>query len=151
MSPSSASEENLLIYLFHTGLDSSFEMYRDLYNQTHEALTEDGSTAKHNIKYVMEQFLNSSANKDRTTSATASETPPVALAAISDKATPNLKIQPGVQAGSVNSRILSQMIKYCTHCKKDFHTIDECIKLHPELILPKRQRDNRNLEKRSNG
>lgn len=100
MSPSSAIEDNFLIYLFHAGLDSSFQMYQDLYNQTHEALTEDGLTAKHDIKYAMEQFLNSSTNKDRTVT---SEAPPVALAAITDKTEPNLKIQSGVQAGSVNS------------------------------------------------
>lgn len=140
MSPSSAMEDNFLIYLFHAGLDSSFQMYRDLYNQTHEALTEDGLTAKHDIKYVMERFLNSSANKDRTLPVV-SDVLPVALAAITDKTESNLKIQSGVQAGSVNSRIFSQMIKYCTHCKKDFHTIDECIKLHPELAALKRQRD----------
>lgn len=75
----------------------------------------------------------------------------VFLAAILDETDPNLKIQPGVQSGYVNSRILSQMIKYCTHRKKDFHTIGECIELHPELATFKRQRDNRKPGVRGNG
>ena len=36
--------------------DIPVPMYRDLYSQTHEALTEDGLTVKHDVNYVMEGF-----------------------------------------------------------------------------------------------
>ena len=41
------------------------------------------------------------------------------------------RIQKGAHPG--NSRVIVHAVKYCTHCKKDFHDIDSCEVLHPEL------------------
>ena len=41
------------------------------------------------------------------------------------------RIQKGAHPG--NSRVITHVVKYCTHCKKDYHDTDTCEVLHPEL------------------
>ena len=48
---------------------------------------------------------------------------------------PNASRTPNPQSSSGGTQ-LSKPPKFCTHCKKYFHTIDRCYKLHPELRPP---------------
>ncbi|KAI4085762.1 MAG: hypothetical protein L6R37_008474, partial [Teloschistes peruensis] len=49
--------------------------------------------------------------------------------------------QSGIRPG-MNTRVITKTVKHCTHCGKDYHTIDECTELHPKL---------RRNNKRNNG
>lgn len=117
MSPLSASEENLSDISVPRRLEFQLWNFPRLVQPDPWSSHRGRFDSKTRYQVCHGGFLNCSATKDRT-----SETPPapMALTIITDKADRNLKIQPGVQAGSVNPRIFSQWIKYWTHCKKDF-------------------------------
>ena len=110
--------DNVLIYFFHEGLGPEYELYRDLYGQTHDAFDDTGKP-KYSLTYAMERFANQMAGKDT------SAQPAVTLAAVRNGS-----------AFKGNTRMVG--VKHCTHCGKDYHNAEECRQLHPEL---KHQRD----------
>lgn len=52
-----------------------------------------------------------------------------------DSSTQQGSIQAGAQASTNNARVISvrKTVKYCTHCKKDYHSVDKCYVKYPNL------------------
>ena len=53
---------------------------------------------------------------------------PSVLVSCHDSSKQQSSIQAGAQVGTSNARVISlrKIVKYCTHCKKDYHFVDEC-------------------------
>lgn len=123
-------DENWLIYLFLSNLGPEHSSYFETYAQEHDPFTEDGE-AKFTLSSTMHHFQNTVKNP--------SSKP------ISDKATVTLiaanmpahqsTVQDGAQIGTSHSRVLTlqKTVKYCTFCKRDYHTENECRIKHPNL------------------
>ncbi len=60
--------------------------------------------------------------------------------ATSNSGTEQTTVQSGAQLGTSHARVLlvEKTVKYCVHCKKDYHTIDECHLKHPNLATKPR-------------
>ena len=102
-----------LIQRFLAGLGSAYRVFRTSFNHSYKVLpkgTEQGITFDEVVRAVTdeEKFLESTEKVE------------VALVAKGNSG-----------AGDNGTRTIT--VKYCTHCNKNFHTIDECWKLHPEL------------------
>ena len=130
--------ENWKTHRFHEGLLPVYSTYVQLYNQTHDAFTEDGKP-KFTALYAIERFLDfvaySSVTKNnssarRPISVPEEYTPKILKASVAS-GTPDLRVQKGAHSG--NSRVIVRAVKYCTHCEMDYHDIDTCKVLHPEL------------------
>ena len=129
--------ENWMIHRFHEGLPPVYSTYVQTYNWTHDAFTEDGKP-KFTVLYAIERFLDfvtyslvmnkSSARQPISVFEEYTSKEIIALVA-SGKS--EFRIQKGAHSG--NSRVIVHAVKYCTHCKMDYHDIDSCKVLHPEL------------------
>ena len=130
-------DENWMIHRFHEGLLPVYSTYVQTYNWTHDAFTEDGKP-KFDILYATDRFLdfvryssvmnNSSARRPISVP---EEYTLKTLTACVAAGTSELRIQKGAHSG--NSRVIVHAVKYCTHCEMDYHDIDSCNVLHPEL------------------
>ena len=140
-------DDNFLIYHFHTGLKPLYNAYCEYYNQTHDAIDDEGK-AKFTLDYAITRFLNTTSNS--TSSASLESQALIALVngsyghtsqsvtALVAAGQTEVRIQPGANAS--NSRVIIHAVKYCSHCTKDYHEASECIQLHPHL--KKRGSDN---------
>ena len=135
-------DENWKIYRFHSGLGSVYNAYCEQYNQTHDAFDDKGDP-KFALDYAITRFINTITNPTNSTSSvetqalaalvhgTFAHTPQSVIALVAAGGAAETKIQAGAHAG--NSRTYTQTVKYCSHCKKDWHTDSECTTLHPHL------------------
>ena len=127
--------ENWKIHRFHTGLLPVYSSYVDIYNQNHDAFTEDGKP-KFTIHYAIDRFLDF-ATHHRPVSVPEEYTPKTLKARVAS-GTSEFRIQKGAHPG--NSRVIIHAVKYCTHCKTDYHDTDSCTALHPEPRKRHRER-----------
>lgn len=117
---------NLLVLLFHLGLGSEFEIYREHYAQTHEIVNEQDLGPTHDLNYAVTRFLNTCANR---TSTVAEPTPVISMASAKSPTTPLM--QTGAQPGTPH--VATMLVKHCNHCNKNFHTEAECHVKYPHL------------------
>lgn len=123
-------DENWLIYLFLSNLGPEHASYFETYAQEHDPFDDNGN-AKFTLSSAMHHFQNTIRNPS---SKTTLDRESVALVAANMPAQQSI-VQDGAQIGTSNSRVLTiqKTIKYCTHCKRDFHTKNECRLKHPNL------------------
>ena len=128
--------ENWKIHRFHTGLLPVYSSYVETYNRYHEAFTEDGKP-KFTFNYAMMRFLNSAINPSEAISSSAhrpismpEEYNSRAIITLLTSGKSEFHTQKGAHPG--NSRVITHVVKYCTHCGKDHHDTDSCEVLHPE-------------------
>ena len=132
-------DENLLIFLFQYNLNASHSAYCQSYAQEHDVFGLD-ETAKYILSYAMHHFqitvANPSQNPEQSlVSLTAIR--PSAIISSQDSHTQQNAVQAGAQIGISNTRVTSlrKTVKYCTHCKKYYHSVDECRVKYLHLIL----------------
>ena len=137
LSTESQISENWMIYCFHKGLLPAYSTYVEIYDQTHDAFTEDGKP-KFTLAEAIDRFRDFVTYQSVTTSSSAHRPMPVPaeytsrdIIALVASGKSEARIQKGAHPG--NSRVIIQAVKYCTHCKTDYHDIDSCKVLHPEL------------------
>ncbi|KAL8727686.1 MAG: hypothetical protein Q9181_005618 [Wetmoreana brouardii] len=130
---------NWLIHRFHRGLvgNTDYEAYKTQYNQTYDPFNEAGNP-NYNLQYVMTRILQTLIPIEDTTG--------VALVTT----TPAVHKQAGIKPRSA-TRVITKTVKYYTHCGKDYHLIDKCQLLHPELRKPKRKGGNNRGNSGSSG
>ncbi len=58
------------------------------------------------------------------------------ISSCQDSRTQQNSVQAGAQIGTGNARVISlrKTVKYCTHCKQDYHFVDECRVKYLHLI-----------------
>ncbi len=111
-------------------MSATHSAYCHSYAQEHDSFGLDGS-AKYSLSYVMHHFQNAIANPskiaERSLVLLASLGPSV-LVSSHDSSKQQRSIQAGVQVDTSNARVISlrKTVKYCTHCKIDYHSVDEC-------------------------
>ena len=147
-------DENWLIYQFHTNLGSEHSGYFERYSQEHDPFDENGNT-KHTLSSAMQHFQNTIRNPS------SHEKSVISMAAIMPNAafvSPNqpanqTMVQPGAQAGTSKARVitLQKTVKYCTYCKRDYHTEDECHDKYPHLKEAKIAAAKPGTKRRRNG
>ena len=103
-------DENWLIYRFHTNLGFEYNSYFERYAQDHDPFNEMGES-KHTLSQAKQHFQNTVTNPSKSNDKTVT-----AKAAAS-----NAQTQAGAQPGTAHSRIITKTIKYCNHCRKDYH------------------------------
>ncbi|MCJ1471243.1 hypothetical protein MMC07_009891, partial [Pseudocyphellaria aurata] len=125
-------DENWLIYLFLSNLGSEHSAYFETYAQEHDPFDDDGN-AKYTLSSAMHHFQNTVKNPS-SKSASGIENVSVALVAAN---TPvhQTTIQEGAQVGTNNAHVLTlqKTVKYCTFCKRDYYTENECRLKYPHL------------------
>lgn len=129
-------DENWLTYRFHTNLGSEHSGYFERYSQEHDPFDKDGNT-KHTISSAMQHFQNTVRNPS------SPEKSFISMAAVmpnTAQISPNqpsnqTRIQPGAKPGTIQARVITlrKTVKSCTHCKRDYHTEDECHDKYPHL------------------
>ena len=85
---------------------------------------------KHTLSQAMQHFQNTVTNPSKS-----SDKAIIAMAAVS-----NAQTQAGAQSGTAHSRIITKTIKYCNHCRKDYHVESECRENYPHLVNQDSQR-----------
>ena len=122
-------DENWLIYRFHTNLGPEHSSYFESYAREHDPFTEDGE-----IKSTLSEAMHHFQNTVRNPISIKSSQSTVALVAANMPAEQKT-VQTGAQLGTNNCRVvtLQKTVKYCTFCKRDYHTEDECRIKHPHL------------------
>ena len=130
-------DENLLIFLFQYNLSATHSAYCQSYAQEHDPFGLDGS-AKYSLSYAMHHFQNTVANPSKIAErslVSLASLGPSALVSSQDSSTQQSSIQAGAQVGTNNARVISlrKTVKYCTHCKKDYHSVNECHVKYPNL------------------
>ena len=113
-------DENWLIYRFHTNLGFEYNSYFERYAQDHDPFNEMGEP-KHTLSQAMQHFQNTVTNPSKS-----SDKAVIAMAAVS-----NAQTQAGAQSGTAYSQIITKTIKYCNHCRKDYHVESECREKYP--------------------
>ena len=135
--------------------------YCQSYAQDHDPFGLDGS-AEYSLSYAIHHFQNTVVNPSKI-----AEPSLVLLAFLGssalvsghDSSKQQSFIQAGAQVATSNARVISlcKTVKYCTHCKKDHHSVDEChvkylnLTLSPNSARPatKRYRGEGSLNKNS--
>ena len=133
-------DENLLIFLFQYNLSAAHSAYCQSCAQEHDPFGLDGS-AKYSLSYAMHHFQNTVANPSKTAERSLISLASLgssALISSQDSSTHQSSIQAGAQIDTSNARVISlrKTVKYCTHCKKDYHSIDGCHVKYPNLAPP---------------
>ena len=130
-------DENWKIHRFHKGLLPVYSSYVETYNQNHNAFT-NNPEPKFTLNYAIMRFLNSVTYPSEAISSSAHRLTSVpeeydsrAIIALVASGKSEVRIQKGAHPG--NSRVIVHAVKYCTHCKKDYHDTDSCEVLHPGL------------------
>ena len=117
-------ETNFLIFLFHTGLGKAYDTYFTHYTQTHKPNNDDNTEPAYSFEYATNRFIQTAINP----SSTRQESSGHAFAATrTAQAFGTLTMDP--QKGSVpgpDSRMQERRVKWCTTCRKAFHTKAEC-------------------------
>ena len=85
---------------------------------------------KHTLSQAMQHFQNTVTNPSKS-----SDKAVIAMAAVS-----NAQTQAGAQPGTAHSRIITKTIKFCNHCRKDYHVESECREKYPHLVNQDSQR-----------
>ena len=134
MSPALKLETNFLIFLFHTGLGKSNEAYFTHYIQNHKAMNEENTLPAFSLEYATQRFIQTvacpSSDRQESSYAFAAGRNPKELALRPRGGAQFTVVDP--QKGAVpgpNSRTIQKLVKYCTHCKKMYHTKEECDQL----------------------
>ncbi len=154
-------DENPLIFLFQYNLSASHSSYCQSYAQEHNPFDLDG-TAKYTLGYAMHHFQNTVANPSQNperSRVSLAAMGPSAIISSQDSPIQQNSAQAGDKIGISNARIISlrKTVKYCTHCKKDYHFVDECRVKYPHLIptssspkpASKRRRGGENTNKKA--
>lgn len=151
-------DENLLIFLFQYNLSASHSAYCQSCAQEHDPFGLDG-TAKYTLSYAMHHFQNTVANPSKNPERSLVSLAAMGPSASQDSPTQQNSVQAGAQIGTSNARVISlrKTVKYCTHCKKDYHSVDECRVKYPHLIptssspkpASKRRREGGNTNKKA--
>ena len=146
-------DENWKIYHFHKGLGSQYNAYCEQYNQNHDAYDNKGK-AKFTLDYAMTRFLNTVINPTDSTMSDAHALAAIvggslghtqgSVIALVATGAPAIEHRIQIGATSSNSRTFTQTCKYCTICKKDWHSNAK----HNEH---KRKRDDEDQGSRSRG
>ena len=147
-------DENWLIYQFHTNLESEFSSYFERYSQDHDPFTEQG-TAEHSLSSAMQHFMNTARNPS---SENVTSKPNTGIASYNSSVAfvaPHLPanqvvVQAGAKPGTNQARVitLTKTVKYCTHCKRDYHTEAECHEKNPHLREAKSKSTKPNSKRR---
>lgn len=133
-------DENWLIYLFHTNLGAEFNSYFERYFQDHDPFSELGE-AKHSLSSAMQHISNTACNPSSETLVSKpgsgiinSHASSVSFVA-SNLSASQTSIQAGAKPDTNQARVvtLSKTVKYCSSCKRDYHTETECHDKHPHL------------------
>ena len=142
-------------------MSATYSTYCQNYAQEHDPFGLDESE-KYTLCYAMHHFQNTVANPSKNP-----ERSLVSLAAMAssaqissqDSPTQQTSVQAGAHIGTNNARVISlrKMVKDCTHCKKDYNSVDECRVKYPHLIpissspkpASKRRRGGGNTNKKS--
>ena len=136
MAPNLCLETNFLIFLFHTGLGREYEQYFTHYSQTHDPMSADNDKPAFSLEYAVTRFIqtvqNPSASRDRSSQAFAAHQPQRQSRGGGGAVHVSEHDQKGAVAGK-HSRLISRLVKRCTHCNKDFHTESECREKNPNL------------------
>ena len=133
-------DKNWLIYRFHTNLGTKFNSYFERYSQDHDPFNEQGE-AKHSVSSAIQHFLNTARNPSSETTITKSGSGIIsshasAVSFIASNLPANeSSTQTGAKPGTNEAWVitLTKTVKYCTHCKRDYHTEAECRDKHPHL------------------
>lgn len=135
ISPHSKLETNFLTFLFHTGLGKTYDAYFTHYIQNHKPMNDANTEAAFSLEYATSRFIQTVTNPS-------SKRTESNYTFAAHRQNQNQRQRPAAGSGSVttvnpqkgavpgsNSRIIQKLIKYCTHCKKHYHTKDECDQL----------------------
>lgn len=131
VSPKLKLETNFLIFLFHTGLGKAYDAYFTHYIQNHKPMNEANTEPAFSLEYATTRFIqtvtNPSSERTESSYAFAAQRP---RRPAPNNSGPVTTIEP--QKGAVpgpDSRMIQKRVKYCTHCKKHYHTKTECDQL----------------------
>ena len=116
-------ETNFLIFLFHTGLGKAYNTYFTHYTRTHKPNNEDNTEPAYSFEYATNRFIQTPVNHP----SSCQELTGYAFAATPTTPFNTLTLDP--QKGSVpgpDSRMQERRVKWCTTCKKAYHTKVEC-------------------------
>ncbi len=130
-------DENWLIFLFQYSLSAIHFAYCQSYAQEQNPFGLDGS-AKYSLRYAMYYFQNTVANPSKIAErsfVSLAFLGPSALVSGHNSSKQQSSIQARAQVGTINARVISlrKTVKYCTHCNKNHHSIDECYVKYPNL------------------
>lgn len=132
-------DENFLIFLFQSNLGLEHSSYFETYAQEHDPFNENGES-KFSLSLAMHHFQNTVRNPSSKVNADKT----LALIAANMLAEQNM-VQSGAQIGTSNSRVLTvqKTVKYCTFCKRDYHTKNKCRVKHPNLVPAPKSNNNK--------
>ena len=131
-------DEKWLIYRFHINLGSEHSGYFERYSQEHNSF-DDERNMKHTLSSAMQHFQNTVNHPSSL------EKPVISMAAVPimpnavfinpNQLNNQTKIQQRAQPGTSKAWVITlrKIVKYCTYCKRDYHTKDECHNKYPYL------------------
>ena len=123
----------------NTNLSATHSASCQSYASEHDPFGLD-SSAKYSLSYAMHHFQNTVANPSKMAEQSLvllASLGPSALVSGHDSSIQQSSIQTGAQVGTSNARVISlrRTVKYCTHYKKDYHSVDECHDKYPNLAF----------------